>query len=586
MIARMWLPQWIIYLWYRKRLINLNRKLADSTWWRDRLLVQLLDQLKRGLAGVVALALGIALPVGWFLNGEFSLRALLLTAGGLVVVETINGVRLGVRRASIRLAMLQASTSLDGAAHVGAIWEAGKGNNAFLEGLFAQYEPFRHRLLDTSPASVNPIVPREIVDSSGELAGVWVLPLSTDLTQVVVNTPDPEVVTARHTGRLEARLPRYASPALAHARTRFLAQWRRSRTVKASSVQESPPVTALDGHALDAACRREEEGLNYVVRGLSVGAGKVTVNVDRAGYGQIMRSCDFLIEEALIAAGLCATDHTGRPALQPKGPWIMRMLPARRAVMKLGPSELLLRPRHRAVGMSLAAVVVTKKPDGTTTMFYKKRSHEVSTYVGMYHAVPSGMFNAKSRDTYGTHDQRLHAGRVLLTEYVEELKNAHDLDGFDADPQWTELLTAHLDWLFRDPAGYHARPRPPIGSHEHAGDHLERLLTAAPDPVSPPAYQREELRIWVTGLAFDLLALRAEICCVLEVPHGPITRIHLNSEADQSFPFPSPDVPTRDQLPTASEWVRSGYAAMTLAFERVADGLDPSTARTPKDFGL
>ena len=171
---------------------------------------------------------------------------------------------------------------------------------------------------------------------------------------------------------------------------------------------------------LDHRCRQSEAGLNYVVRRVAAGPdGLATLEVDRAGYGQIMRSCDYLIDEAFIVAGLCAQ---GQP-LMLRGRWLLRALPARRTVLRGGITELLTAPTHRAVGVGLAATVVTRHADEQTYLYYTRRSFQVGTYPGLYHAIPTGMFNG---DPAGAppHDQRTHPGRMVLTEFFEELQGA------------------------------------------------------------------------------------------------------------------------------------------------------------------
>jgi hypothetical protein len=435
--------------------------------------------------------------------------------------------------ATINDVLRLAATGRDRTARLAALWTLGSRNEDLLQSLFALYEPIR-RELRAQGLTVD--VVRQIGAGQAAPAGAWSIATSTRLTEVAVNAPDVTVTSPSDIAAREAALFDYAAPASAHVRTRFLAQWQRLRASPGGG--HLPPLTDEE---LDRRCCESEGGLNYVVRRVAAGAdGRATLEVDRAGYGQIMRSCDYLIDEAYVAAGLCAQ---GRP-LALRGRWLLRALPARRTALRGGVTELLTAPVHRAVGVGLAATVVTQHADEQARLYYTRRSFQVGTYPGLYHAIPTGMFNG---DPAGgrPHDQRTHPGRMMLTEFFEELRGATDLADPGAAAGRVDLLRAHLARL-----------------------------------SGPP------MRIWVTGVAFDLLSLRPEICCVMTVPPESMAEVVLNDESDGFFAVPGAAADAIDKLPRSTEWVRSGYATLALAYAALDRGLDPDTACEPSDFGI
>ncbi|MDQ1711197.1 MAG: hypothetical protein QOE45_647 [Frankiaceae bacterium] len=571
------IAQLLLYLRFRHRLIALNRRLGNRPWPADLLAVRALARLPR-LA-----RLGISAPFVLLLAAarlrDAAALAVLAVLVAYLAAECVNAVLVRRGLASIRLAMDSASKDMDRALDLGAVRDRGIRNGPFLQAMFAEYEPLRAELEERFPG----LAVRNLDDAQDLVAGAWVMPIPGRFTDIVVEAADAEVLTERDTDHLERRLPAYARSA--HARGRFLTQLRRARLRSVGEYVEgaSPPV---DDQVLE---QKAEAGLNYVVRRLrwDPGAGTMRVEVDRAIYGQIMRSCDYLIEEAFIAAGLCAATATPRP-LPLRGTWLMRTLPGRRSLMRLGIDELIAEPRHRAVGVGLAGVVFHREPlEGEAVIYYKRRSDLVGTYPDMYHAVPTGMFNSKTRHTPPNHDERMHAGRVLLTEFVEECKNGTDLEGFDEDPHWVEKLKVHVGWMLRDPESYNDRTIPPPAGTATSAQRLAALQMAEATQCAERPYDDRRLQVYATGLALDLLSLRPEICCAIELEWGLLSKIDLNEEGvGDVLTVPSDLVRSMADLPRSGEWVRSGYAAVRIAHEAIERGLDPAAACGPVDFGL
>lgn len=584
------LTQVLLYLRFRHRLVALNRRLSGRSLSTDLLVSRVIARVGaaratwRALPGpfvLVAAALAavvVAADLAWpTLFGDVGAladavaavrpyeRAALAVLLAYLGAEGVHSVMARRRLASIAVAMDWAGQDRDRAVALGEVRDLGIHNTAFLRSMFAGYEPLRIELERRFPG-----LRVRSLDDRNSPAGAWVLPVPARLTDVVVEAPDIEVVTEADAARIvEGRLLRYARSA--HARARFLAQ--------------------LSGrHIGDDFQTRAEEGLNYVVRRLSWDAGKsaMRIEVDRARYGQIMRSCDYLIEEAFIAAGLCRAITTPKPrgALPLRGKWLMRTMPGRRASLRLGVDELLAEPRRRAAGVGLAGVVTFRDFNGSL-IYYKRRSDDVGTYPNMYHAVPTGMFNSKTRDHPPNHDPRHHVGRVLLTEFVEECKSATDLEGFDDDPHWLAKLNLHVEWMLSDPQSYNERDGRANAADSPAAGGYDALQAAwAEQCPRGSQYDEARLKIYATGLALDLLSLRPEICCAIELDGGPLADITLNEEGTRKCVVPSESIPTIDDLPSSEEWVRSGYAAVHLAHEAIAAGLAPAAACGPADFGL
>jgi hypothetical protein len=206
-----------------------------------------------------------------------------------------------------------------------------------------------------------------------------------------------------------------------------------------------------------------------------------------AEYGQIARTCEALVNEFALFAFLLRRmtgsrtwrRETVRPAMRPST--ALRCMPWRRKAHDDAGSaaDLYLRPRHRAAGLGVAvATVVTDGPE--RQVFVGERSGTVGTYPNVLHIIPAGNCN-----TYGTQRPIGHAGSarlpdwylrtIMRCEYLEEWFNDADLET-SRIPNWPERV-----------------------------DHgwAEKVTEITP--------------ITLTGIAFDLLNLRPEVCAVIEV---------------------------------------------------------------------
>jgi hypothetical protein len=594
--------QLLDYLRYRRQLIRLNRDLSGMTVVRDLVLVRTLTIASSDIKTVPTLILkaiglgevGVIAAVALLVIRSHSKLWILMAVGGLFAIELAwLLVRIGViptsyRLSSINLAMSEGARDLRRARRLAAVWDRGRYNTAGLQLLYRLHEPQRAELRRAG-LDFEPIMSRADSDR-GTPAGAWRLPLAPLLTELMTDlepTDEGYVSTWAQRDKLEDDLPPFAARERADARTRLLAQWRVLRTER----PDGGTKEALTEQALADKADAAEAGLNHVIHAIRLEGGRPRIVVNRAGYGQIMRSSDYLIEEAIIALGVCA-----EAKVQLGAGWLKRALPGRRWVLDAGADELIAAPRRRAVGVGLAAVVVTRR-HGNLELLYKRRSHAVGTYPDMYHAVPTGMYNSKIRDM-GRQEQRIHPGRVLLTEFLEELKDVKSLEGFEPNEALVSLLGTHLSWLTRDPVGYDHFLRKRHGDVATAGEAADALRAAH---ITSDKHALDDIRIHVTGLALDLLSLRPEVCCVIEVPadcvvdpdaeaHEEGSAIKLNEEGANFFRLPGKGAATAiNELANPCDWVRSGYAAMVLANETYADPaftLDAQNSCEPADFGL
>jgi hypothetical protein len=508
-----------------------------------------------------------------------------------------------LRLASLEFAMGAAALTKDAASRLAQVWEAGSRNDAFLQQLFELYEPARQHAQEALGMTVLSVRRgREL-----KHAGSWILPnrgpssggsavmdvlssfieasATADRSRPGNSTQlDLKSVLVEQQARdyWDERLMRYARSDLARNRTRLLYQWKRLRSGK--PVANEPELIQ--------AVADEDRGMNYVIDNISAstvdGKPRLHVSIGRATYGQIMRSCDVLIEEAFLAAGICSgSNATGRERrrIRFRGRAILRTMPARRSLFNEPPDELFVNPGRRAVGIGLAGVVVSSDA-GENTMIYKRRSFRVGTYPNMFHVVPTGMFNAKCSSEQRRNDPAKHLGRVLLTELLEECRDVRSLGGFAEDPDWLKLLLAHLEWWTAYPSDYeHGSTEVPAGSTA-ALRFIRARLEALGKGRRFMLGGLDDIRIYSMGLAFDLLSLRPEVCCAIQLPSEllDMSNFKLNEEGLRPFSVPSEGVDTIEQVPVMAEWVRSGFAALHLANESFLlshsqEGLPSCTAK-------
>jgi ADP-ribose pyrophosphatase YjhB (NUDIX family) len=203
--------------------------------------------------------------------------------------------------------------------------------------------------------------------------------------------------------------------------------------------------------------------------------------------------------------------------------------------------EIFLTPRDRAAGIGIAVVttevVATEQEEKVAKAFLGIRSGKVGTYPATNHVVPAGMCN-----TYGTNYEVTDPNRPPPPDYLETVMRCEFLE------EWAQATEFESN-----------KRREWANLVNHAWEEqIERLVTAP-------------LRL--TGVAFDLLNLRPEVCATISVDmhHGA-----LNWEFDQI----GVERPLRDMgVVQRTEIVQGGAAALKLA--QLAEEKEPQGAVVP-----
>lgn len=321
----------------------------------------------------------------------------------------------------------------------------------------------------------------------------------------------------------------------------------------------------LDGHQ----DRDDESGDNYVLRDVVVeademGAPRIRLDVGVATYGQIVRSSDALLTEFALFAYLTGPgpvrpkpDRIYRPAPLPMRPATMlKCLPWRAAMHRrvTDPAEFFLRPVHRAAGLGVAVATAKpiERPDnpaiqtarrlGVTvptprldqeseSLWLAMRSSQVGTYPGILHVIPAGMCNTRLADTQfpaGTRVHPVYLTRTMRSEFLEEWFDDRRLERANME-DWPGLV--HRRWAI--------------------GETIDGFRLGPVRETTPLTY---------TGLSFDLLNLRPEICAYVSVQRFDS---QLNWEYDTRRP-PVPVRPEGSLVTDLSTIVQSGAAALLL----------------------
>lgn len=235
----------------------------------------------------------------------------------------------------------------------------------------------------------------------------------------------------------------------------------------------------------------DEGGNNFCLAEVRLtGPGKapqLRLDLGVAEYGQIARTSEALVNEFALFAFLLQEladsrsghDVPARPAMRPAT--ALRCMPWRKKAHDDAGStiDLLLRPRSRAAGLGVAVATL---PAGETEpkVYLGERSATVGTYPNVMHVIPAGNCNTHGSQrsiertgTAGLPDWYLRT--VMRSEYLEEW--------FNDEEQETSRF---LSWTERVDQGWTAKVR-------------------------------ETTPITLTGIAFDLLNLRPEVCAVAEV---------------------------------------------------------------------
>ncbi len=299
--------------------------------------------------------------------------------------------------------------------------------------------------------------------------------------------------------------------------------------------------------------RDDESGDNLVLEHVRYNAtGRLRLTASVGTYGQIVRSCDSLLNEFAVFGFLCDDRRPKAPAGAPPPPpsWSQRRptwwgapvqltakqamatLPWRRTVHSWyddGRAEdFLLHPGRRAAGLGVALTMLDEGAPGKVA-FVGRRGPAVGTYPDVKHVLPAGMCNTKD-DFRAVANPKVEPDFLqytMLTELLEERHSVAELENYRSD-DWRREVRRHCQ--------------------EH-GVHMQ-----APQ---------------FTGLAFDLLNLRPEVCGLIRVtrPTGSDDGWRSNWEYIDDKLLLNLDLSqVNPSLDNRTNYVQSGAASLALAY--------------------
>ena len=279
-----------------------------------------------------------------------------------------------------------------------------------------------------------------------------------------------------------------------------------------------------------------EEGDNYCLARLRVADGKaglpgMQIDVSVGTYGQISRDCEALVNEfALFSLLTRPSTRAIRKSIEStmaraRSATVLKCMKWRAEIHRSAatPEHIFLTPTGRAAGIGIAVVTLPPQRAHDDDVFVGMRSATVGTYPKCLHVIPAGNCN-----THGSHLKGValapavpdgYLTSVMRCEYVEEWFNDPDLDESKM-PDWS----LQVDQL------WHAK------------------VSGA-------------VEITITGLAFDLLNLRPEICAMVGFDMSG-----KNSKLNNEWRGSPVSVPLAEAGAIAPpQIVQSGAAALRLA---------------------
>lgn len=270
----------------------------------------------------------------------------------------------------------------------------------------------------------------------------------------------------------------------------------------------------------------DEAGANIVLAKISA-APELAVSVNTASYGQIMRTCDSLVNEFAAFADLASRSafrKKPRP-LKFDGEDLLKVLPWRRQVHAWDDQDaLFVAPRRRASGLGVSLALVDVQND-RASVFVARRSSSVGTYPGVLHVVPSGMMNARADAQHTAEDLASLPRLTMMSEFLEECFDIAELSG-------------------------------------HSVGNFAKRVEEKID-----AFQLGDLDPAFTGLAIDLLNLRTEVCGVLDLTghQSVVDAFNLSWEYTHTERLRRIDLEAATQAVRRTDFVQSGIGSIQLA---------------------
>ena len=295
----------------------------------------------------------------------------------------------------------------------------------------------------------------------------------------------------------------------------------------------------------------DDDGDNLVLDNVTFdpGSGHVRLQVSIATYGQIMRTSDSLLHEFALFAyiGRDRTQELTRlggmlarlplfrvgTALDLTPTDALRQLPWRREVHAWAakPEDIFLHPTSRAAGLGVALTMLAGE-GGEPTAYVARRSSIVGTYPEAIHVMPAGMCNTKE-------DYRV-SGRPLRRDFLKWTMLGELLEECYNEEEFSSYRTE--DWV----------------------KHVKARTIALNLPTTTPTF---------TGLAFDLLNLRPEVCASIKVPghlQHDAPRFNTNWEYSSRSQPEAIAISRLVESYNRTDTVQSGVASLVLAHISIA----------------
>lgn len=270
----------------------------------------------------------------------------------------------------------------------------------------------------------------------------------------------------------------------------------------------------------------DEAGSNIVLSKI-VAAPRLTMSVNTATYGQIVRTCDSLVNEFAVFADLASRSafrKRSRPLMFDRDD-LLKALPWRREVHAWDDLDsLLVAPRRRASGVGVSLSLVDEQ-GSQASVFVARRSSNVGTYPDVLHVVPSGMMNARSTAQHATEELAELPRLTMMSEFLEECFDVAELSGHS------------------------------VGNFaKRVEEKIEEFQVGDLDPA-------------FTGLAIDLLNLRTEVCGVLDLSdhRSVVDAFNLSWEYTHTERLRRVDAVAASSGVRRTDFVQSGIGSIQLA---------------------
>lgn len=205
--------------------------------------------------------------------------------------------------------------------------------------------------------------------------------------------------------------------------------------------------------------------------------GSIKIDAHLTNYFTSVATSEVLEAEFLAAQ---AQDPSRPVSLRslPRRAWLHRQVAAA-CENTLSPSSVPFDGRFRSAALSVSAVIILKRDDGSKCAFVLRRSEKVRTHAGMWHVVPSGIFSPVNRRWQDPRHE-FSVKQAVFREYAEELFGYEDFE-------------------------------------REGGESGLQVLRVPPVKRLCKAVEAGDVAVRYTGLSIPLLTLRPEFCVLIYI---------------------------------------------------------------------